>query len=188
MLFDSWASLGRTVLSGVIAYITLIAVLRISGKRTLSKMNAFDLVVTVALGSTLATVLVSRQTPVADGVAALLLLVALQFAVAWTSVRLPRFEKFVKSEPTALLVRGRLLRDALQQQRVAESEIMAAVRSAGIARLEDAGLVVLETDGSFSVIGADALPAGQAILGGMDIDVEGEAELSSSERRSAGHR
>jgi uncharacterized membrane protein YcaP (DUF421 family) len=169
MWFESWASLSRTVLSGVIAYTTLIAVLRISGKRTLSKMNAFDLVITVALGSTLATVLLSRQTALADGVTALLLLVALQFAVAWTSVRLPWFESAVKSEPTALLVRGALLHDALDRQRVAESEVMAAVRGAGLARLEDAGLVVLETDGSFSVVSADALPAGPASLDGLEI-------------------
>ena len=56
MLFDSWAGLGRTLLVGPLAYVALVLLLRISGKRTLTKLNAFDLVVTVALGSTLATV------------------------------------------------------------------------------------------------------------------------------------
>ena len=60
MLFDSWAGLGRVVLIGTLAYGALVLLLRISGKRTLSKLNAFDLVVTVALGSTLATVLLSN--------------------------------------------------------------------------------------------------------------------------------
>lgn len=57
MFFESWASLARIALSAVIAYATGVAFLRISGKRTLAKMNAFDLVVTVALGSTLAALM-----------------------------------------------------------------------------------------------------------------------------------
>jgi hypothetical protein len=57
MLFDNWHGLGRVLLVGACAYLALVLMLRISGPRTLSKLNAFDLVVTVALGSTLATVL-----------------------------------------------------------------------------------------------------------------------------------
>jgi len=61
MLFDSWTGLGRVLLVGVLAYSALVLTLRVSGKRTLTKLNAFDLVVTVALGSTLATVLLSKD-------------------------------------------------------------------------------------------------------------------------------
>jgi hypothetical protein len=59
--FTSWTSVGRTLVVGVAAYAGLIVLLRISGKRTLTKMNAFDLVITVALGSTLATVLLTKS-------------------------------------------------------------------------------------------------------------------------------
>ncbi len=65
--FDSWSAMGRTVVVGVLAYLALVLLLRVSGKRTLSKMNAFDLVVTVALGSTLATVLLSTSVALARG-------------------------------------------------------------------------------------------------------------------------
>ena len=50
MWFTGWEPPVRTVLTGVCAYAALILLLRVSGKQTLSKMNAFDLVVTVALG------------------------------------------------------------------------------------------------------------------------------------------
>ena len=83
MFFQSWSSLAATAITGVSAYIALIVTLRLSGKRTLAKMNAFDFVVTVALGSTLATVLLSKDVPLAEGVLAFALLIALQFAVAW---------------------------------------------------------------------------------------------------------
>lgn len=55
MLFDGWADLGRVVALGAAAYTVMVIVLRVSGKRTLAKLNAFDLVVSVALGSVLAT-------------------------------------------------------------------------------------------------------------------------------------
>ncbi len=63
MFFDTWTGLGRTVVVGTLAYAALVLILRVSGKRTLSKMNAFDLIVTVALSSTLATVLLARDVP-----------------------------------------------------------------------------------------------------------------------------
>lgn len=78
MFFDTWQGLGRIVVVGVLAYAALVIFLRFSGKRTLSKMNAFDLIVTVALGSTLATILLSKDVALAEGLLALLLLIALQ--------------------------------------------------------------------------------------------------------------
>lgn len=67
MLFQGWAGLLRTLAVGVLAYSALVVVLRVSGKRTLSKMNAFDFVVTVALGSTLASTLLSKGVALAEG-------------------------------------------------------------------------------------------------------------------------
>ncbi|MFP4281309.1 MAG: DUF421 domain-containing protein [Verrucomicrobiota bacterium] len=146
------ASLGRTLLIGVFAYAALVLFLRISGRRTLSKMNAFDFVVTVALGSTLATVLLSKSVPLADGLLAFGLLIGLQFLVTWTSVRLQWVQRIVTGEPIMLLFRGACLPQALRKARVTENEVRAAVRSAGLARLEEVDAVILETDGSFSVI------------------------------------
>jgi uncharacterized membrane protein YcaP (DUF421 family) len=65
--FDSWDWLLRTLIIVVLAYGTLIALLRLAGKRTLTKLNAFDLVVTVALGSTLATALLSKDVAQGKG-------------------------------------------------------------------------------------------------------------------------
>ena len=152
VFFSGWQSLLRIVVVGVLAYVSLLTLLRLSGKRTLSKMNAFDLIVTVALGSTLATVLLSRDVALADGVLALALLIALQFAITWTSVRIRRVRKFVTGEPSMLLYRGTLLEQAMQRARVTEDEIRAAVREKGLASLAGAEAVVLETDGSLSVV------------------------------------
>ncbi|AXQ94795.1 DUF421 domain-containing protein [Cereibacter azotoformans] len=152
IFFDSWAGLARTVVVGIAAYGLLIAMLRASGKRTLSKMNAFDFVVTVALGSTLATVLLNRSVPLAEGVAALALLICLQYAITWLAVRVPAVQALVKSEPTLLLHDGCFLDQALKRQRVTRDEVLAALRQSGMDDPAGARSVVLETDGSLSVI------------------------------------
>jgi uncharacterized membrane protein YcaP (DUF421 family) len=152
VFFDSWAGLGRVLVVGTMAYAALVTILRISGKRTLTKLNAFDLVVTVALGSTLATVLLSKSVALAEGVLAMALLVSCQFAIAWLSVRSPGFQALVKSEPTLLMRRGQFLEGSLRSQRITREEVLAALRSEGIADAAEAEAVILETDGSIAVI------------------------------------
>lgn len=87
MLYDDWQGLIRVVVVGAAAYAALIVLLRASGKRTLAKLNAFDFIVTVALGSTLATVLLSSTVALAEGIMALAVLIGLQYVVAWSSIR-----------------------------------------------------------------------------------------------------
>lgn len=117
MFFAGWESLLRTLVVGALAYVTLIAFLRVSGKRTLSKMNAFDLIVTVALGSTLATVLLSKDVALAEGAMAFALLIGLQFAVTWSSVRARWVRQAVTGEPLMLVYRGEMLPAALRRGR-----------------------------------------------------------------------
>ncbi len=150
--FDSWSAMGRTAVVGVLAYLALVLMLRVSGKRTLSKMNAFDLVVTVALGSTLATVLLSTSVALLRGVLAFALLIGLQFAITWLSVRSSAVRGFVKAEPTLLMHGGTFLRGAMRRERVTEDELLAALRSQGVDAVEEVEAVVLETDSSFSVV------------------------------------
>lgn len=111
MFFSSWQSLERVLVVGVLAYVSLVLLLRVFGKRTLSKMNAFDLIVTVALGSILATALLSKSVGLAEGLLAFGTLIGLQFVITRLSVR-----------------------------------------AQGIAEMSQVGAVVLETDGSFTVL------------------------------------
>ncbi len=152
MFFNDWQTLARTLVVGVLGYVALVFLLRISGRRTLSKMNAFDLVVTVALGSTFATLLLNRNVTLAQGSLALALLIGLQFAVTWSSVRLGWVKRVITGEPALLFFRGHYLPDALRKARVTEDEVRAAVRARGLDSLADIEAVILETDGKFSVI------------------------------------
>lgn len=165
LFFSSGWALLRTAIVGVLAYVAVVFLLRISGRRTLSKMNAFDLVVTVALGSTLATVLLNKNVALAEGVLAFALLIGMQYLVTWSSVRVRWVRRVVTGEPALLLYRGEFLPAALSSARVTDEEVRAAVRSAGLSTLEQAEAVVLETDGSFSVIGRGGGAGASSLIG-----------------------
>lgn len=152
MFFNGWEGIERTLIVGTLAYIGLILLLRISGKRTLSKMNAFDLVVTVALGSTLATILLSEKIALSEGLAAFFLLIALQYIIAWLSVRSKVLSDFIKSNPELLYYEGEFLWKVMKRERILEVEILQAARTNNVDSMDAIQAVVLETDGTFSII------------------------------------
>ena len=151
VIFNGWDGVLRILLIAPAAYVALILILRMSGKRTLAKLNAFDFVVTIAIGSTLASVITSSTLSLVDGLVALGLLVGMQFIVTAASVRLPWVNDVVKAEATLLVRKGELLPGAMRRQRITSDEIEAAIRQSGGRGVLDAEAVFLETDGSLAV-------------------------------------
>jgi uncharacterized membrane protein YcaP (DUF421 family) len=165
MFFDSGYGLLRILIVAPLIYVALVVMLRVSGKRSLSKMNAFDFVVTVALGSMLASTILTKDVALLEGILGMALLLLLQFIITWLSVRSEQVSKLVKAEPTLLFHKGRFLEANLRYTRVTPSEVHEATRVQGIGSMDDVVSVVLETDGSFSVI--SSLPEGQELPVGV---------------------
>ena len=165
-LLGSWEAILHTLATGTLTYFGLIVWLRISGKRTLSKWNSFDFVVTIALGSVLASAFLSSQTSFVQAMVAVGMLVSFQFLLTWLSVRTPIVQKLIKARPTLLFYKGEFLDDMLKQKRIAKGEVLAAIRESGQAQTEAIDAVVLETDGSISII--SKIESGSALS-----DVEG---------------
>ncbi|KEO75357.1 DUF421 domain-containing protein [Anditalea andensis] len=152
MFFDTWESLLRTFIITVLAYFSLILMLRLSGKRTLSKMNAFDFTVTVALGSTLAAVSLNKEIPLADGALALGLLISLQFFITWLSVRINFVKSIITSTPSLILYKGEMLDRALRRERITSEEVLAKAREQGYSALIEIDAMILETTGEITIV------------------------------------
>ncbi|WP_126172406.1 DUF421 domain-containing protein [Altericroceibacterium xinjiangense] len=161
--FGGWPPLLRIVVVGTLAYAALVLLLRVSGKRTLAQMNAFDFVVTVALGASFGRILTARQVALAEAVTAFALLLTLQFVMARAQLRWPSLAKAVNTPPTLLLYKGEILQHAMHRQRVKEAELRTAVRGHGIGSLEDVEAVVFESNGKFSVIPKNKVGGGSAL-------------------------
>lgn len=152
MLFGGWTPLIRTAVIAACAYPGMLLMVRISGHRTLAQLNAFDLIVTVALGSTLASVITSKDVALAQGLLAFALLILMQYMLSKAAVLSAPVERVVNGQPVLLARRGTLLHDAMAGARITADEIHAVVRSEGIPALDQTEAVVLETNGKLSVI------------------------------------
>jgi uncharacterized membrane protein YcaP (DUF421 family) len=165
MWFDNWPDIARTILVGGAAYAGLVAVLRLTGKRTLSQLNAFDFIVTVALGSTLATILLSKDVSWTEGMVAFGLLVGLQLLVALLSSIWPRLRSVFTSSPVLLVEHGEYHDEAIRRNRLTRSEVWQAIRSSGSGDVSQVAAVVLETNGTLSVITTASLGDGSSLEG-----------------------
>ena len=117
----------------------------------------------LALGSTLATVLLTKSVALADGLTAFGLLILLQYSITWLSVRSRTVSRLVKSEPTLLMYQGQFLAAALRAERLTEDEVLAGLRAQGVASVADAAAVVLENSGELTVLRHTA-PGPQSVL------------------------
>ncbi len=152
LFFNDWESLTRVFIQTLLAYLCVIVFLRITGKRTLSKMNAFDFVITIALGSTLATMAVNKNVAIIEGALAIFLLIGMQYLLTWLSVRQRVVKNLITSQPTMLLYRGEILDHAVKKERVTLEELNMAARICGAATLRKIDIIILETTGKITVI------------------------------------
>ena len=126
--------------------------LRTTGQRTLSKLNAFDFIITVTIGSTFATLLLAGNVTLIDGITAFAALVGLQFTVTWLTARSDLIKKAIKNEPRLLYYNGEYLTKNMKKTRIVKEEIEQAIRSTGQSSICNVKAVVMETNGNLSVI------------------------------------
>ncbi|WP_460919960.1 DUF421 domain-containing protein [Salinarchaeum chitinilyticum] len=150
--FDGWAPVIRTIVVGVAIYVTLVVSLRISGSRTLAKMNAFDFIVTIAIGSVFGSALLTTAVSIVQAAAALVLLLTMQLLVGLGQERWSWFEWAVTNPPTMLYYRGEYHEKQMRRHRMTEADLRAAVRMEQSGSFEDVDAIVLETGGDVSVI------------------------------------
>lgn len=154
IFYNDWTTVLSTAGKGLLIYVALIVMLQISGKRSLSKFNIFDFVITVALGSVFASTLTSKDVKLAQSVTAIIILLGGQYIISKLAFKSDRFERLIKSEPALLYSGGAFSRKTMASERVTEREVLQAVRKSGSAGLDAVEAVILETDGTISVIGA----------------------------------
>lgn len=150
--FESWDSLYKILISTLVGYVLLILLVRIFGKRSTSKMNNFDWIVTVAVGSVLASMAVLKDVTVSDGLLAISLLLGCQFLITTATSRWAWARKMLLSPPTTLYEDGEFDNYELRKQRVSRREIHSAIRENGMTSLDEVELVTLEPDAEIAVI------------------------------------
>jgi uncharacterized membrane protein YcaP (DUF421 family) len=151
LFFKDWESVGHIALCAITAYFVLFLFIRISGKRTLSKLTAFDFVVTITLGSTLSSMILTKVT-IVEGATALAIIILLQYLLAWTAKESKVLEKLINSSPTLVFYQGKFLKEAMDKEVLTEEEVYAEIRKFRMLNVNDVEAVVMELNGELTVI------------------------------------
>lgn len=173
--FDSWYNVERTVTLSIVGFAALFIMLRISGKRTLSKLNVFDFVFVVAVGSVFASMIISKDVTLIEGIAALATLIGIQMLLSYLAVRFPKAERIINGEPTLVLSHGKFIPSALRKERVTEEEVRGAIRAEGVTRVEDVDAVTMENDGTLTVAWMSKKPGESSLVDAKDPDPDDTA-------------
>lgn len=150
--WNGYEPLLRIIIVGTLTYVGIVILLRTSGKRTLASMNAFDFIITVAMGSAFGRILTAKQVSVSEAITAFILLVSLQYIVSFIDVRWKAFSNLITSQPTLLFHKGEFINKNMRKERIREKDVLGAVRKKRLGSLTEVDAVILETNGDFSVI------------------------------------
>ncbi|KXO01241.1 membrane protein [Aequorivita aquimaris] len=145
------SSAGRIVISCLGIYILVIAFTRIFGKRSFSKMSSFDFAMTVAVGSLIATTVLSSTVSLAEGALGLLAIYFFQLTAAFFR-RYKNFRDAIDNTPLLLMQQDQILQENLRKARVTEGDLRAKLREANVTDYSAIQAVVFETTGDITVL------------------------------------
>ena len=140
----------------LLAVVVVIALARLNGLRSFSKMSSFDFALTVATGSVLATMMTSAKTPW-PGLVALIVLFASRYAISALRQRWTLAQRVTDNSPLMLCYEGRVFEENLKLSRVTRDDIRAKIREANAISPGSVRAIVLEATGDVSVLHGDTL-------------------------------
>ena len=147
-----WSQVALIALSAAGMYATVILLTRLAGVRSFSKMSGFDFAVTVAIGSVLASVITSKDPPLASGVAALVCLFGLQIGMAILRSRFPGLQILADNKPRLIMIGREIQHDQLKKAKMTESDLWGKLREANVFQLSQVLAVFAETTGDVCVL------------------------------------
>lgn len=152
-LFSSLDQLAGTVVATVLLYIATLVVMRIAGRRTLTRISAFDVLVTILIGTVIGSSMLPERPAILDGVGVLLTLAAMQVAVAALRQRSRHFSRLIDYQPITVVRNGHPdLRRDLSSAQLTVPDLMSLLRREGVLSVDGASLAILEPQGGISVL------------------------------------
>ena len=151
-LTTSWTAIVMVIVSAVGIYLALLVFTRIAGLRSFSKMSSFDFAITVAIGSLIASTIITKSPPLYQAVVALAVLYVLQMAVARLRGASDLISSLVDNEPLLLMRGSEVLEENLKTARMTHDDLRAKLRKANTTQLTQVKAVVMEATGDVSVL------------------------------------
>jgi uncharacterized membrane protein YcaP (DUF421 family) len=143
----------ESVIRGLVVYLFLLVVFRISGKRTLSEATTFDLVLLLIISETTQQAMVDNDHSMTTAALLILTLVGTSIALSLLKRLSPAADRWLEGAPLILVKNGELLRDRMRKEWVDDGDLLEAARQQhGLRSLDDIDAAVLERGGQISII------------------------------------
>lgn len=146
-----WVFTLEVVARTVIMYLYTVGLVRVLGKRGMRQLAPFELVIIIALGSSVGDPMLYPDVPLLHGMAVITTVVLLQQAVAFGTERSPRVEHALESEPALVVLGGRLMPETMHRERIARDELFSDLREREVENLGEVREAYLEPSGALSV-------------------------------------
>jgi uncharacterized membrane protein YcaP (DUF421 family) len=137
---------------GVVVFLFLFLLMRIMGRRELSSLEPFDLILLIILGDAVQQGLTQDDYSLTGAMLAVGTIGALQIATSYANFRFPRLRLFLDGEPVVVLQDGKPIENNLKRERLTLDDVTEAARQQGIGKLDDVAWAVMETSGQISFI------------------------------------
>jgi uncharacterized membrane protein YcaP (DUF421 family) len=133
-------------------YVFVFIVMRKLGRRQLSRLAPFDLVLLIVLGDAIQQGLTQNDNSVTGAIIAVSTIAILQFATSYLSFRVPRLERILEGEPIVIVQDGKPIERNLRRERLTIGDLAEEARQQQIASIENVKWAVLESNGAISFI------------------------------------
>jgi len=140
------------VLRATFLYFFIFAITRVIGRRELSQLAPFDIILLIVAGDAIQQGLTQDDYSVTGAVLVVGTLALLTLITSYASFRFARLRPVLEGEPIVIVQNGKLLDQNLKRERLTEEEIAEEARQQQIASLDDVEWAVLENSGKISFI------------------------------------
>ena len=136
----------------IVLYVFVFLLMRLAGRRELSSLQPFDLVLLIIIGDALQQGLTQSDYSVTGAMIAVGTFALLQVATSYLNFRVPWFRPVLEGYPIVVVQDGKIIDANLRRERIAVEELAEAMRLQQIASIEDVAWAVVETSGQISFI------------------------------------
>lgn len=160
------------IIRSIVAFILLLFLTRVMGKKQLSQLTFFDYVVGITIGSIAATMSVDKNIQISNGVVSLAIWGFFSIFLGFLGMKSRKFLQLTDGRPSIVIKNGEVLEESMKKNQIAVDELMMLLREKGVFKVDDIEIAILETNGELSVMKKTDLEPITSRLLGMKVTLE----------------
>jgi len=154
-MFDMSVPWWELVARGVVVYVFLIVLLRLTGKRQIGKLSPFDLVLLLILSNAVQNSMSAGDNSLIGGLILATTLVAVNYLVGLITFKSKKLEAIIEGRPQVLIHNGKLYEEVMNEAKLTRQELDSTLRQSGYFEIKEIKLAILENNGTVTVQGCD---------------------------------